>query len=1054
MCLSPRVDITDRITGAHSVVVLFVDTLARIHMAPNFSDIEKNVDFTTERGLIGDPLSILRILYVLQYLASNIYLGLPKINEKTYDYRHGYSDGGRVRNSVEEYVEFVYAKDGGGLLGHRIYFIVRDPNYSFDRALMQYWTKMRESKGAKRIKITPDLGPVSPLKMPASQMAWVRDYLSPYTAGRFMDTADGSGDFGGATNDGLDMAGNPAGVTKCLTLEWSNEYITRRYGDVVNPVYTDITQYHVMEGSANGGHIIADFIDESIIQNIQTLRYINFPASAYPILYSNRDPKIAMYSDISRPPMTAADMVELKYGPQTDDVTRARLEDEMSIREANRMALASGHLRDSTGAPPPVSQSLIQARECFRLARDRCATPEEYYEFTCSREAADVCISAQFNDPKNPAGAEIYTWYQELLKSSPSFCTVQPRMYTVDSTLSEFGNLMVTRMLDSEYNGGGIAVLHKEILMTQLARCIAGDIGPEKLRFHLMFTGPPGSGKSFIMTKNGETSITGSTRAISHQTEQANSTDMCMNGLQIHVDEAPMSFTGNGKDGTGNAQLKTTLSSGVVVSETCVVDTELQRRISIVTKSERKCQMFVASNLKRSAFAEAIADRFYMCSVPEQSRDDCDPILESLRLESNPNMKADNDAYNRYWQIVQFLSCMTWVRINVDPHFFIQMELVLKLSSVTFRYLKEAHGIDVSKRDRERIMMLTRALTIFHAINKVFMSGDVIKEGEIFDETMISKLLPYLISTREHFYMAFSMMDQVVVDPSHMIILEGIRAYLNTLPTDTRFSPNSTDRSSTDYNFYAILLPPSVLANDVIYAVSKLVVGHIANTTNYKLSADAVSDIISGLVRRTIRVRLFSPTNEITDEVVSVPTARIRGHGYKHGLEISRQYLDHTLGHKMDIVNDAIRATFDPFMSISRVVTGQSMRYGYKSDAASTLPFIFKVIDVGAVDHLPRIRMPKDDHVASVKHFLANGYSMEPVTAFETMNESIDDIYADRWYTDCGVRPFEEPSHHGGADLGRYPECIIDRYIEEHKGAREASRGDMVYGMMGDIISY
>ena len=1053
MSLSAHVGESAKFPDKISVHTIFIDVECVIPAAGKLSDYNPDIDSTSANGLIGSAFDNLRMLNT--YMAISFFPGwglvIPNTKDKSYNKNHCFLTSSlEYASCVEVYVEYIFALSGE-LVGWRFFFVACDPAFSFDRALTELFeieaTRMSRMRRASTslIQTVPKPNERKKFNLPSSQRMWVREYLSPYLGDRFDDNPSTVADLNSATSHPLNSTTNPAKTSRCLTLEYTNEILLRRFGNRIDQDYRNPDKYYA---TSNNTAPLGDnnFLDNEppLVIATTVVTKLAFPFNAYPIQHSCLNPKVIMEMNIRDPPESIELAVSMRYG---DDSALCDEDQQRNLdtvrRERNRhMRTEIDRLSNvSSNQKLPENPAIEPVRKRFRYDLDQLGTPEEKHGYRCGMYAATARTAVMFNNELNPCGRNILDWHQEKLKVEPRWGTARRCVPTIDPTLSDFGNAMVWAMNFSEEQGGGIANLHKEILMVQIARVMAGDVEKCKLRTHFYFGGPPGSGKSFILTKNEETAIPRTTQWLSNQSEKANSTTEVHNGYQLLIDEAPVVLIGRGVDGTGDASWKSLLSNGTTTTERAQINPDTRECESVITVAQRKMGVLIASNVHHSKIPGAIQDRVYCCEVPEQHRVDSDPILTSLRLESDPKMKAEYEDYIDYWQKIQFVSFHLWTAFETGCFPPVDSDLVLRLSSLTFSNLLKEHGISINKRSQEKIMRMTMAVTIHYAIHHVFMSGEVIPHGTPFCTTQLAQLIPHLTSTREHFYFAFSLMDQIVANPCSIIVLDTLsRINADYINDEDIFSAPTKERAYIDYNYRAITLSTTANGFEVIALVAKMVTARVASSTNFKFSSDSVQDIIAKLLEMSIECRVYGPDGILTNETHRIPVLRYRASALRSGIEISRCYIDNAINNRVNLVEEAIKSTFDRHMPHQRIVTGLSRRYSYKTDVAGNIPYLLHVIDVDKDrSKYPVTILPKDDYVSDLSTFLTTGKRQTAISSkFKHCDYSLDEFYAERWYAQVGARAVAI-DRTDREYYGSYPQSIIEAYAREHQAPIRSS---------------
>ena len=653
-----------------------------------------------------------------------------------------------------------------------------------------------------------------------------------------------------------------------------------------------------------------------------------------------------------------------------------------------------------------------------------------------SKEFLDLYRSVLHNDHKNTGGKSKNIWFEQQRRDVTDFSVVPETQGCMDKTLSEFGNTAAREIYIMEMVCG-ISVLHPELFLIMLMTLIAPDIEFPMLRFHLLLTGPPAAGKTFLQGMLARLSAPNTIRQVSTQSRMANTTGEVVNGMMICMDELPPMFTDKG-DGSGISDLKETLGNGIVFSERAGKDEETGKISMVKYVSEKKSPHLANTNIPVSLLMEAIRDRFGIINTPIQNRPEVDQVMENYKMKNDPERIKQLDGLQFRWGSMQALSnrIFTLIRIRAIPD--IDMKMVFKISSLTFRFLKKDMGTDVSLRNRERVMMLTRAVTIYDALSKVFFSGTVFAPKHKFEDVDILECLPYLTSTREHFYFALSLLHNFIVDPSLNIILTAIKNIVDAEKVEKiKFSTmiGTDNKTATDYNYYSIPVSSQADISDCLNAVGRRLTQCVQGTTPHELSADSVCDLLRWLVGQKMTYNQYDAENKKTGLRRSMDICRIKRGAAGFGLEISREYVDTMVNQKIDVVQMAIKHTFDPHMDIKRIVTGQTYRYGVDDPtsphANKSFPFLFKCIDVDDKEKVKSLRLDQDNHTRFAHNLiLYNQKSQARTERTELVTENLEEMQCAEWYAKVGApRIFNEVENQ--TSVGSYPTDFMGGYVDE-----------------------
>jgi hypothetical protein len=571
-------------------------------------------------------------------------------------------------------------------------------------------------------------------------------------------------------------------------------------------------------------------------------------------------------------------------------------------------------------------------------------------------------------------------------------------------------------------------------------------------------------------------------------------------------DELGEAMTGKG-DGTGLSDVKEMLSRGLTRTEQCWLD-DLGKRLLTITDSERKSLMFACTNLVPRQLMEAIVSRVALISVPLQDRPELNATWANYMMEHDEEAKEQLERLQLRWRplhvLAYLLRCMISCGFTEQD---VDMSVAFKVSGLTFAYTANTLGAAVAPRDKQRIMILCKELVIYDAITKVFFSGDVIAPGTSFDMSQLLLCIPYLVSKQEHFYLAFSMMYEVIADPCMDIVLDAIKNMMDEDKTIDKHPPRVDKYSIKCYdpNYYYISTAMFNTQADIISAVVERLSSHIKSSSSHILSVEMIASIIEWLCKQK-REEIHSPliptgaifnNAENTDADVEARAKREKDRATRAkenatprkvnvgtikrlsascGLELSKSYIDNMVDYRVDIVQEAIKHTFHQFLECSTIVTGQTLRYGHDSKSKRCYPFLFKTIQFTEQErakYTKMLRVPTSTHVRFAEHAMfgeskfqkkkreAAQVSMHGSSEtnanvgcrIETVNYDMDKRAAEKWRKTLGLE--ESPTLYGSKlpHIGVYPGDFIEGYEAEFMefteeiqvGGTAAPKGDQIY---------
>ena len=447
MSLSQPVSESAKFPAKVSIHVIFIDVECILPSAGKLSDYNPDTESGQVNGLEGSAYDNLQILNTYMKIANFPGWGLI-CTDKKYAKSHCFPTGPlQYASCVEVYVEYIYALSGE-LLGWRFFFAACDPAFSFDRAL----TELFDVETSRRAKIKLSQNPM-PTKqrerkrfsLPTSQRVWVREFLSPYLCDRFDDNPTTVKALNTATSHALSAPENPAKTSVCLSLEWTNEVLLRRFGDRIDQDYRNTSKYYATT-NANVAVQENDFLDaEPMMVATNVVTKLAFPFKAYPIQHSCLDPKVIMEMNIRDPPELVDRALEMKFGPQEELSAEERERNRMHMeRDINRrMRTEITRLAEvDPNNKLPVNPAVEPVRKRFKYDLDQLKTAEERHAYRGSMMASVARNAVIYNNELNPAGRSSLNWYNEKIKGDIRWGTARKRMNKMDTTLTDFGRVV------------------------------------------------------------------------------------------------------------------------------------------------------------------------------------------------------------------------------------------------------------------------------------------------------------------------------------------------------------------------------------------------------------------------------------------------------------------------------------------------------------------------------------------------------------------------------------------------------------------------------------
>lgn len=953
-------------------------------------------------------------------------------NEVTHDHTY----------SIDQYIEYIRDMDGE-LIGWRLWYDFQDPSYSLDRGFETVWTRVNEvqhkllKRKRKRLEdIIPDhmvaslvrtgassSKPRTHIEMPpsappifepaATKEEYIDNALSPYLDESFSTQLDRIS----ALAVELHSPTNPAKSTQALTFEFTCAKILEAHPNV-NPVYITRGGYFVVNQIPHnppppphhhGDNPPDDDEEEEeelfhpnaappppeddIAPPMQIhVRHITFPHGAYTVPHEIRNPLNFLHIPLIPEPQPIHGMTEIQ---------RRRFARESVTRISQPKIPGSSMLLAKA-----TIAATIQGLDRHGIA-----------EFTSSRAFSEMFESIIKNDDLNVGGNALYDWYSANRSRNENWSAVIVDKAMPCPTLSAFGNRIALEGILLECICS-VSVLHAEALLVFMQTMSSGDIDKEKLRKNLIFTGPAGSGKSFLLELLKMLLPRKYINEIGYQTKRANTTDECFDGMISILDELNEQFTGKG-DGSGISETKSMLSTGTINTQQPVL-VDGHRKMQ-KTESHFRTRFIACTNLEPGKILEPIRDRFAVFYVPDQRRAGSSPIIESNLMLSDPESQRAIDMLSNRMTTRAFIAELYWRLNRTSPIIMPSTDttLALQLISTIFDDMNATFGIDINKREQTRIIDNVIDVCIMDAISETFFTDKYLAAGTPFEFKQLFLLIPHLSAKREHVYYALTQLHQTIVDPSLPFIASALIKLAELRPISERYAKEAANGYS-NFNYYFI--PSSSGGNDytTLEPIARSIRSQVKSTSGIGLGLGMVIDILRWMTTQNKevneRVAGAHPNGfEITENRSIMPVASVRNVStMRFGFEVLVGFLD-------DLVNKdgespvitCVRRTIDERCLQKRFITGFSYRYGHpRAPKPYIFPQLFHIISRCAQAPKPLVvRNPKERpflHAFFVHNIGEIDENYRENSYYQEVTEDIDQITIQKWWDKVGAPQVRE----------------------------------------------
>jgi hypothetical protein len=1003
---------------------------------------ERILDYETDIGLLNRnqcnlvPEDAVRTLFMIQHILRKPQYGKfwPK-ETKNYS-SYFMNSNGKYVLSVSQYVNVV--KDlFDVVIGFNFYFVIDDPFYSLEKAFLEYFfckSKVSFVKNKKkRKKKAPGLG----IEKFKSLHDFLKNGLLAYR-GVFDEETVVS-----VLAHPFDDS-NPGCFSKMLNFEYASELILKFYPNVSSPyvnfqiLFPYLSVDSTSENASDGGDAhdadvdsVSDYTFEMVsdptsaddvdngANTVAPPKVLNFFGKTLKLNYEQQDPNFIFKMNLNH-----LDVI---------DTSNAQIDFNRFKRQ-----LIENVVNDNIVDENPFCgiKNLIKNETQHLNVVDRL-------EFLMSSTMSDAVDSLSSRYTANNGFTSAMEWMKKISNTDQEFVMCKKNFGIVDNTLSEFGNFVAVHLYLGETLLGSYAS-HAELVYAIISSTLTYDIPDNSLRLHVVYAGPPTVGKSWLLEQIEKFSIPDTIKRMSVETSKACTTDDVINGNIIMYDELGNAFTGKGDDGSGLSTTKEWLARGSTVTLQCNVN-EDRTRTNTMHVCERRSDLRAATNLTKFALPPAILSRIYFCEIAGHHRTDTDTVSENHDIKTDLVRVAGIEDFYFRIRCFQFVAAFYFflVQCSILPE--IDLLLSNRIASLIYKYVEVRTKNYLENRDKHRIMLYCKAVTLFAAIEKVFFSGTILAKNTPFNYKQMFLLIPFLVARREHVYFAMSSMSDVIVDPNIVMVLEAINHLVNA-GTSTASNDNSKYSTVTvnvngrpekqiDYNYYFIPLTQQN-NEDVTMTFATKICGVIRQRNDIVFSESTINDILKTFLDRQCDAKVYSENDTLSETTNSINVARVQ-RSMKLGFEISRFFLDQSLGTNKDLVAEAIESTFDKHMAETRIVLGKTFVTGYPNVSSKVgYSFVYKVVDV-TLDHKKQVlEIENAKRVRFASSALQDDDNATPISSeyrYHEVDSNLENYFIDEMLKRTGavMTPELGGSKKTSKIPGTYPSNIVSGYLKE-----------------------
>ena len=831
------------------------------------------------------------------------------------------SQDGNVIERVEEYVETVRANDGS-VIGWRLWFVVRDPSFDMDRALMSqfYWNR----EELKTYKYGGSISGKTLELYVIEENDWVMRVANYYT---MPSTTRANFNKRSPTAELYYPLNHPDNMASCRNLFRATDALSESIfiGSSVRPGYIQPDEY-----------LLPD--------------QIRFPHGALYVPRAERHPDFFHHVMLVENAMTRRPLLRLspdhalkviQEKRETVQLMRLRTSNDgnvlTQVLEANEVDLAAfrqtqleleRRLHDSDGLSEEEVAELIR-----KLEEERIRVAQKVNQWRASPEIIDR-INILFTSPDalSPGYAACVRWVLDQMnnaaKEGKRWSAMRTKHVPLDGTLSVFAHF-ITRELFLYEHVIGVYSMHQELLFLMLHRLNSFDVRRDRLKNNIVFIGPAAAGKSMQLKFTKDCSVPGWFRDITMETKKAYATDANFDQMGFFHDELGEQYLEAGDTNEGSSLIKTMLSEKKLETNTIDVETRTTRtHVALMD-----IQMFACTNADREMIPPPLATRFLIVEVSQYKRPGVDMSLKESELQADVR---DVNAYamlREESRVVQSMACLVDMLIAVKVLPQIDMTAAnLYLAAITAQLLK--NNISIEPRMRIQIENCVRDCAMYEAVRRVFCTPEVFPDepNRGFGYTDLLKVIPYLFATEQHVVFTLTHMKDIIVDSSKELVIE-VLAKMTIDQQVPKFLLVGTDANGHpihDFNYFFIDTGMGSDSDKILTNLAKKVNDTMKQYSQKVLHLPMIKKVLRALSCESLQFDQKYESADVLNANAKLDNQlllRIETDAGKTGVAISRHFMKQKQDRKeKDVILAAIDSLSTKHTPKRRLVTGNAMR--------------------------------------------------------------------------------------------------------------------------------
>ena len=661
-----------------------------------------------------------------------------------------------------------------------------------------------------------------------------------------------------------------------------------------------------------------------------------------------------------------------------------------------------------------------------------------------------------------PAQRAIYDWIEACknhsMLSGQKWVAFKGKTNIVDPDLDWVANLMATFALLLE-EVCIVAVNHEECINAWVACMSAGNFSKD-MNFHTIISGAASIGKSFLQGMLKHLLVEKTYENISLESARSGTSGDNGDHMIILHDEAPAVLF-SGQD--GDSLIKEILARKEVRAKHLAL-TDDNRRVNIVTVTRHNSVHIMATNSPFWKMFSAMQARFYRKTLSTYAPVEGRSMAALLRREKDQAHELLQSTHQTFGEAMQFLQAMVFVvngmikcEILPEPDLLVCTERFDQISN----HLVECGEYTYNSRDFVRLRTFARTMTIIKAIHIAFFTPTIPSWNteRPFAYADFYELQFLLTSDEQIAAFTFTALAEMFLDPHRDEVLVNIARNHCQYPSEDAVFYTSTGTGAdpvarTNYNY--LYLPGIISAQQPrpLQKIATTIAGNLEGLP-YTLAPEAIEDIITSFRGKKMSSAVYTGEDSFLEQNHQVPVLQERS----TGLLIARAKVDQILYHqKRDRLQDILdKLNYECSEEGRRLLLGRTLRTQnkfwpqlYDEHVTKCEPETVLVI------HTPGFKSKTFLESTAILRGKEVGEEDEERTPKTEVGYDFEDYAFDQFLDNIGV-PEEEiqrvrslylpskvrrgPSRAPWAPLQTYPQCIIDNVETDKQKGRTRATG-------------